>query len=182
MDQDVRVATNPNAATSATRTRKHRIVRGVQWTAAVLLIAAAAGCAALGMGGFSEPVVRLKDVQVTGLGLTGGSVDVRLSVYNPNKYKLDALKMTYKVDIDSIPLGDGELDGRFVVQGKDSSEVRLPVRFTYAGLGAAGQSLLKAGTLNYRVRGDFTVSTPVGNFTRPYNQTGRYSTVKGNGR
>ena len=176
MNKDLRVVTTDAAAGTS------RIRRGLRWTAATFLVAAAAGCAAIGMGGFKEPVVRLKDVQVTGLGLQGGSVDVRLSVYNPNKFKLDAIKMTYKVDIDSIPLGDGELGDRFIVQSNDSSEVRLPVRFTYAGLGAAGSSLIRAGSINYRVRGDFTVSTPLGNYTRPYNQTGRYSTVKGNGR
>ncbi|MGV3710215.1 MAG: LEA type 2 family protein [Gemmatimonas sp.] len=152
------------------------------WAGAAMLVATVAACSALGRATFNEPVVRLKDVTVTGLGIQGGSVDVRLSVYNPNRFELDALKMTYKVDVDSIPLGEGELGDRFVVQSNDSSIVVLPVRFTYAGLGAAGQSLLRAGTLNYRVRGDFTVSTPLGNFTRPYNQTGRYSTVKGNGR
>lgn len=139
-----------------------------------------AGCAALGRATFSEPDVRLKEFVVTGLGLTGGSVDVVLSVYNPNGYNLDALKMTYQVDVDSIKLGEGELGERFVVQEKDSSIVRLPVRFTYAGLGAAGRALVTSGTVNYRVRGDFTVGTPLGNFTRPYDRTGRYSSVSGN--
>lgn len=154
----------------------------VRWALAAVAIVALAGCSLIGRGAFKEPVVRLKDVQITGLGINGGSVDVRLSIYNPNNYKLDALKMTYKLDIDSIPLGDGELGDRFVVQSGDTAEVRLPVRFTYAGLGAAGSSLLRSGSVNYRVRGDFTVSTPLGNFTRPYSQTGRYSTVGGVGR
>lgn len=140
------------------------------------------GCAALGRATFEEPDVQLKEVVVTGLGLTGGSVDVVLSVYNPNGYKLDALKMTYQVDVDSIKLGDGALDGRFMVPERDSSVVRLPVRFTYAGLGAAGRALMNSGQVNYRVRGDFTVATPLGNFTRPYDQRGRYSSVSGNGR
>jgi len=103
-------------------------------------------------------------------------------VYNPNGYNLDALKMTYRVDVDSIQLGDGALDSRFVVPKGDSSTVRLPIRFTYAGLGAAGRSLLTSGTVNYRVRGDFTVATPIGNFTRPYDRNGRYSSIGGNGR
>lgn len=150
--------------------------------AGLLLSTAIAGCASLGKAAFKEPVVSLKEFNVTGLGLTGGSVDIVLNVYNPNKYNLDALSMTYRVDVDSIKLGDGVLDGRFVVPSGDSSTVKLPVRFTYAGLGAAGRSLITAGTVNYRVRGDFTVSTPVGNFTRPYDRTGRYSSVSGNGR
>lgn len=146
---------------------------------ALCLVTGAVGCAALGRASFKEPDVKLREFNITGLGLTGGSVDVVLSVYNPNGYKLDALKMTYQVDVDSIKLGDGALDGRFVVPEKDSSLVRLPVRFTYAGLGAAGRALIQSGTVNYRVRGDFTVATPLGNFTRPYDQTGRYSSVSG---
>jgi LEA14-like dessication related protein len=161
-----------------------RIIRPLTrrpWRTAVgaALVLGAAGCAALGRATFSEPIVRLKDVTVTGLGIQGGSVDVRLSIYNPNHFKLDALNMTYRVDIDSTQLGEGSLDNRFVVAAGDSSEVRLPVRFTYAGLGAAGQSLLRAGSVNYRVRGDFTVNTPLGNFTRPYDQKGNYNTVSG---
>ena len=156
--------------------------RRVAYGAAGTLAFFAAGCATLGRGAFKEPVVELRQFNVTGLGLTGGSVDVVLSVYNPNRYKLDALKMTYQVEVDNIKLGEGALDGRFVVNSNDSSTVRLPVQFTYAGLGAAGRSLLTAGTVNYRVKGDFTVDTPVGNFTRPYDRTGRYSSVQGIGR
>ncbi len=139
----------------------------------------AASCASIGRGAFKQPTVTLKEFVITGLGLTGGSVDVVLQVYNPNGYKLDALSMTYQVDVDSIKLGNGVVDKRFVVQGNDSSIVHLPVQFSYAGVGAAGRSLLTSGAINYRVRGDFTVATPVGNFTRPYDRTGRYSNVGG---
>jgi len=150
--------------------------------AVVAITAGGAACASLGRANFEEPVVTLREFKVSGLGLTGGSVDVVLSVYNPNGYKMEAVSMTYRVDVDSIRLGDGALDGRFVVPKGDSSTVRLPVRFTYAGLGRAGRSLLTSGTVNYRVRGDLGLSTPVGNFTRPYDRTGRYSSVAGNGR
>lgn len=159
--------------------------RGARWWSRALvttLVVASSACASIGRGAFKAPVVTLRQFNITGLGLTGGSVDVVLSVYNPNGYKLDALSMTYQVDVDSIKLGEGNLDKRFVVQGNDSSIVRLPVRFNYAGLGAAGRSMLTAGAINYRVHGDFSLSTPVGNFTRPYDRKGRYTNVGGNGR
>ncbi len=149
---------------------------------AVFAVGLLAGCSTLGRATFKEPVVTLQQVSVTGIGLTGGSINVVLQVYNPNGYKLDALKMTYQVDIGDIKLGDGELDGRFVVPGNDSSLVHLPVRFTYAGLGAAGRSLLNSGSVDYRVRGDFSVATPLGNFTRPYDRKGNYSTIAGSDR
>lgn len=164
---------------SYTSSTRRRLAIGAAIAALALFVGA---CATLGRATFKEPVVSLKEFTITGLGISGGSVDVVLSIYNPNHFKLDATKMTYRVDVDSVQLGNGELDSRFTVNSGDSSTVRLPVRFTYAGLGAAGRSLITAGTINYRVRGDFTVDTPLGNFSRPYDRTGRYSSVAGKGR
>ncbi len=153
--------------------------RGAWALGAVALVA---GCASIGRATFAEPTVQLRDVRVVGLGLEGGNVDVVLSVYNPNRFSLDATRMTYRVDVDSVQLGNGALDSRFVVPSGDTSMVRLPIRFTYRGLGEAGRQILSTGSVNYRVRGDFTVVTPLGNFTRPYDQTGRFNTVSGAGR
>lgn len=150
--------------------------------AAALAVVALAGCATLGRATFAEPLVELRDVRIVGLGIDGGSVDVVLSVYNPNRYSLDATRMTYRVDVDSVQLGNGALDSRFVVPSGDTSMVRLPIRFTYRGLGEAGRQILSTGSVNYRVRGDFTVVTPIGNFTRPYDRTGRFNTVSRPGR
>jgi hypothetical protein len=61
------------------------------------------------------------------------------------------------------------------VQEGDSTTVTLPVTFNYSGIGAAGRQLLSSGTVNYRVVGDVTVSTPLGNFTRPYDRSGSFS-------
>jgi LEA14-like dessication related protein len=136
-----------------------------------------AACASLGYGAFREPVVSLKDAQVTGLGVSGGSVEVVLAVYNPNNFRLDGSRLTYNILIDSVPLGTGAYDSRFVVERGDTSDVKLPVSFTYAGLGAAGRQLLQTGSVEYRVTGDVTVATPIGQFTRPYTGRGRFSTL-----
>jgi LEA14-like dessication related protein len=136
-------------------------------------------CALLGRGSFADPVVDLRSVTITGLGLTGGSLEVELSVYNPNRFSLDALGLTYQVDVDSVRLGSGALDKRYVVAANDTSIVRVPVSFTYVGLGVAGRGLIESGAVNYRVRGDVTVGTPLGNFTRPYDRSGRFTNVPG---
>jgi LEA14-like dessication related protein len=144
------------------------------------LATALASCATLGRSVFEEPVVTFKNLRVNGLGLDGGSLDVVLNVYNPNGFKLDATRLTYQLLVgDSVQLGQGALDSRFTVQKGDSTEVRLPVTFTYRGLGAAGQQLIRSGTVPYRVRGDFTVATPIGSFTRPYDRTGRFAAFSG---
>lgn len=137
------------------------------------------GCSALGRAAFQNPVVHLRNVAVRGIGLTGGTLDVQLSVYNPNHYRLDATRLTYNLNLagDSIKVASGTYDSHFTVTDNDSSMVTIPVNFTYAGIGAAGRSLLNTGAVNYHVLGDVTVGSAVGNFTVPYSSTGRFTTT-----
>ncbi len=153
--------------------------RRTKLAAAVLAVFAMAGCASLGMGGFKEPIVTFKDLRVRGLGITGGSIDAYLNVYNPNGFKLDATRLTYKVLVGENPLGTGVLDSRFTVQDKDSTTIRIPIDFTYAGVGAAGRQMMQSGSVPYTVTGDVTVATPLGNFTVPYTGSGRFSAFGG---
>jgi LEA14-like dessication related protein len=147
--------------------------------AAMLVAGATAGCATLGRQVFKEPVVQLSDVRLVAVGMTGGTIDVLLNVYNPNEFRLDATRLTYRLLVDSVQVGQGALDSRFTVQQGDSTLVRLPVSFTYSGLGAVANQLRNQGMLNYRVMGDVTVTTPLGDFTRPYDQQGRYTIMGG---
>ena len=153
--------------------------RRTKLAAAALAVFAIAGCASLGMGGFKEPIVTLKDLRVRGLGITGGSIDAYLNVYNPNGFKLDATRLTYKVLVGDNPLGTGVLDSRFTVQNNDSTTVRIPIDFTYAGIGAAGRQMMQSGSVPYTVTGDVTVGTPLCNFTVPYTGSGRFSAFGG---
>ena len=136
-------------------------------------------CATLGRAAFQNPVVHLRSVAVRGLGLTGGSLDVKLSVYNPNHYRLDATRLDYTVNLagDQVTVASGSLDNRFTVQDNDSTVVTIPVDFSYSGIGAAGRSILNTGTVDYHVLGKVAVSTAVGTFNVPYSTTGRFTTT-----
>jgi LEA14-like dessication related protein len=151
--------------------------------AAAAAIAVVAGCSTLGKQAFQQPIVHLQDVRVNGVGLTGGNLDVKLSVYNPNGYRMDATRMTYNVTIgDNVNLAAGAVDNRFTVNSNDSSVVTVPVSFTYTGIGAAGRQLMNTGGVDYHVTGDVTVGTVVGNFTVPYSATGRFNALTGTSR
>jgi LEA14-like dessication related protein len=146
--------------------------------ASALVLVGGAGCSVLGKSAFEQPVVHLRDVRVRGLGITGGQLDVLLSVYNPNHYRLDATRLTYDVALGSdgsTDVANGVLDSHFTVQDNDSTVVTIPVSFTYAGIGAAGRQILNTGAADYKVTGDVTVGTVVGNFTVPYSSTGRFT-------
>jgi len=145
---------------------------------AIALTLVVVACSALGRQAFQNPVVNLRDVRVLGLGTSGGNLEVQLSVYNPNNFRLDATRMTYRVFVgDSVGLATGAVDTRTSVQAADSTIVKIPVSFTYSGLGAAASQLLRTGAVNYKVNGDVTVGSVVGNFTVPYSTTGQFNTM-----
>lgn len=139
---------------------------------------ALSGCASLARQAFAQPVVTLKDVHINGLGLTGGSMDVLLNVYNPNHFRLDATQLHYTVKVDTVQFATGTLDQAFTVQENDSTTVRIPIDFTYAGIGQAGRQLLNTGSVNYRVLGDVKVGSPI-SVTVPFDRTGRFSALGG---
>jgi LEA14-like dessication related protein len=135
-------------------------------------------CSTLGRAAFQNPVVNLRDVRVLGLGTSGGQLELQLGVYNPNNYRLDATRLTYRVFVgDSVGLANGSVDTRSTVQAQDSTIIKIPVSFTYSGLGAAASQLLRTGAVNYKVAGDVTVGSAVGNFTVPYSASGNFNTM-----
>ena len=163
-----------------------RTVGGKRCRAAVAGIVAlaaltAAACASLGRAMWTEPVVTLNDVRLRGLGVTGGSLDVVLNVYNPNGFALDATQLQYNVQVDSLPFANGLLESRFTVQSGDSTAVTIPVNFSYAGIGQAARQAINTGVVNYRVFGDIRVGTPIGSFSVPFDRTERFTTF-GSGR
>jgi LEA14-like dessication related protein len=141
-------------------------------------VAGLAACSALGRAAFQNPVVNLRDVRVLGLGTQGGNLEVQLGVYNPNNYRLDATRLTYRVFVgDSVGVANGAVDTQTSVQAGDSTIVKIPVAFTYSGIGAAAMQLMRTGSVNYRVAGDVTVGSVVGNFTVPYSATGQFNAL-----
>ena len=141
------------------------------------LAVAVGGCASMARQAFQNPVVVLHDVVVKGVGLTGGSLDVILEVANPNDYRIDASSVTYTLFADSIQVASGEVTKLVTLDNKKTTEVTLPVTFTFKELQKAAQILLQRGSVDYMVKGDFTLKTPFGSITRPYVGTGRYDSL-----
>ena len=138
-----------------------------------------AACSTMQRQAFAPPVVTFKDLKLRGVGVSGGTLDVVLGVYNPNGYRLDANRLVYRLMVDTTEIGEGIYDQPFSVRNNDSTTVKLPVTLSYAGLSEAGKQLLGKGSVMYRVVGAVTVATPIGNFTEPYSQTGHFTTFGG---
>ena len=157
--------------------------------AAVAALAATVGCASGGSAAsgspaaaesappFYNPRVALRDVRLSGVGLTGGAMEIALRVYNPNIYPLEDPRVTYRVIVGDNQLATGVYDAEVDVPAEDSVLVRVPASFTFGGAGGAGRALLNTGSVNYRVLGRIYADTPYGRLSAPYDRAGTYSTV-----
>ena len=131
-------------------------------------VASLTGCMSLARQAFRTPTVELKNIEVRGIGLDGGSLNLKLDVYNPNDYRMDATRMTYTLLADTLQVATGAVDHRVTLAGKNHNDVTLPVSFSMKELMGAAQILLKTGSVDYQIKGDVTVDTPFGSMTRPY--------------
>lgn len=146
-----------------------RRLAGFVFSALLLLT----GCATLARQAFAPPVVEVTDVKVRNIGLAGGTLDVTLSISNPNEYRIDATRVTYQFYVDTTRVVTGEVDRLITLENRGKSELTLPVNFGYRELGIAMREYASKGALQYRVVGEFTLATPFGSITRPYSGTGR---------
>jgi LEA14-like dessication related protein len=137
--------------------------------------------AACGGSVIREPVVTLESVQLAGLGLRGGILTVGLAIQNPNPFSLSTDKLRYAVSIADtnasgdtvwLDLASGVYEENFSVGGGETAFVEVPVEFTYAGLGSAASSILRAGTFTYRASGVVDVRTPLGGREVPFERNG----------
>lgn len=140
-------------------------------------LATTTGCARMARAAFKSPTVELKGVQVRGIGLQGGTLDVVLDVYNPNGYAFDVSRLTYAVMAESVQVATGEVTRRVKLAGKEVTTVTLPVTFGMKELNKAANVLLQRGSVEYTVQGEFTLATRFGSITRPYASKGRYDSL-----
>jgi LEA14-like dessication related protein len=135
------------------------------------------GCATLSRQAFTPPVVTVQDVRLAGIGLQGGRIDVHVSLYNPNGYRLDASTIRYRVLVDTLQLAAGTIEEDINLGRRDSTQLRFPVNFGLRETIAASNLLAAKGTLPFELEGDLRVLTPFGAITRPFRQRGTYDGV-----
>jgi LEA14-like dessication related protein len=127
-----------------------------------------------------QPQVWLEGARLSSLGISGGVIDVRLSVHNPNRFAVEARALTYDLALRDpdrdrwVDFTEGRIDGDLRVPGRDTLEVMVPVEFSYRGLGQAMRSLIERGSFDYRLSGVVELRGPVRRDIR-YNHTGRYA-------
>jgi LEA14-like dessication related protein len=119
-------------------------------------------CATLGRLSFKEPELTLQEIDVTGIGLTGGTFDLVFDVWNPNDYRLRSTRLEIGIDLEGTHFGDALLDRPLDLSPTNHSRVAVPVRFEWAGIGAGAKALLTRRAVGYAITGAVLLDTPLG--------------------
>jgi len=133
-------------------------------TVGVLVLSTAiSACATLRNAiNFEQPQIALQELDITGFGLQGGTLDLVFDVYNPNQYRLRSTRLEVGLELAGTDFGDALIDKPLDLSPQNHSRVVMPVRFTWAGVGAAARSLLQSQALPYGITGAVILDTPVG--------------------
>lgn len=124
---------------------------------------AGSGCASLRSAlTFHEPQLKLEEINVTGLSLSGGTLDLVFDVYNPNTYRLRSTRLEVGLDLEDVHFGDALIDKPLDLSPENHSRVTVPVRFEWAGVGAGARALLLRQAIRFGVNGAVLVDTPLG--------------------
>src|SRR6266508_6787368 len=102
---------------------------------------------------FESPQIELQEINITGLGLSGGTLDLVFDVYNPNQYRLRSTRLEVDLELAGRDFGQALIDKPLDLSPENHSRVVMPVRFSWAGVGAATRALLQSQQLPYDVTG-----------------------------
>jgi len=111
---------------------------------------------------FQQPQIALQQINITGMGLSGGTLDLVFDVYNPNEYRLRSTRLEVDLALASTEFGQALIDKPLDLSPQNHSRVVMPVRYTWAGVGAAARSLLQSQELPYGITGAVILDTPLG--------------------
>ncbi len=137
-----------------------------------------AACASLGRVAFQDPEIDLEEIAVTSVGLTGGTFDLVFDVWNPNAYRITSTRMDVGIDLEGRHFGEALLERPLDLSATNHSQVRVPVRFEWAGIGAGAKALLTKRAVGYAVTGRVLLDTPVGTETVVLKGTGNVPLTK----
>jgi LEA14-like dessication related protein len=121
---------------------------------------------------FQEPTAQLVGVEVAGLGFEGGTLRLLLNVHNPNTYDLRTTRIEVGIDLEGTHFGEVALAEDVALPARATTPIRIPLAFTWGGVGAGARGLLGHGTARYGLTGRLTVGTPLGDRTVSVGRTG----------
>ena len=150
--------------------------RFARFSIALLVLPA---CASFGRPTFERPNIELQRITLTEVNASGAELTLLLAVDNPNVFTIYGRSLEVTLDLEDVRFGELTHRESFSLAGRDTTEVEIPVRFTWAAVGTAARALLTAGEVAYAIEGGVDLETPYGSGRVPYRQSGRLPLFNG---
>jgi LEA14-like dessication related protein len=138
----------------------------------LLLLVLLSSCASLGRPSFARPDVELQQIALVDLTTSGATLELLLAIENPNVFAIHGRRLEVTLDLEDTRFGDITREASFRLAGQDTTMITVPMRFTWAGVGAAARSIVTTGEVAYALEGAVDLETPYGNGRVPYRQSG----------
>lgn len=114
------------------------------------------------------PKVKLENVKVSKMAMTGVELEISLAVQNPNNIDFDVKNLSYTLDVNDKEITSGKLKEKVLVKGKQKTVVSVPLTVKYSDLLSSALMFIKQEGMPYRVKGN----VEIGPFTIPFDDKG----------
>lgn len=126
-----------------------------------------------------KPIVKVEDVKLTGLSLTGLDLDFKIGIQNPNSVAIKLAGFDYELLIENNSFLKGNQNDEVNIEANGSSQVEIPVSLTFKQLYNSFKALTDADSIKYTLKSGLSFDLPVLGKTRiPVQTTQRVPNVK----
>jgi len=126
-----------------------------------------------------KPIVKVKDVKLTGLSLNGLDLDFKIGIQNPNSVAIKLAGFDYELLIENNIFLKGQQNKEVKIEANGSSQVDIPVSLTFKQLYNSFQALKDADSIKYTLKSGLSFDMPIlGKIRIPVQTTHRVPNVK----
>jgi LEA14-like dessication related protein len=125
-----------------------------------------------------EPVVTVKDLNIISVDTAGAVMELYIEVKNENDFDLKLLGYSYDLHVMALPLVKGGAREEISFPGRQSTDLRIPLRVSYADLLALLRRNPNPDRVPYQLKAGLDLDTPVGHVNVPVDKKGTYSIPK----
>lgn len=137
----------------------------------VVMLFLCAGCSLF----LEKPEVKVKDLNVVGVGAGGLDLEFLMTVTNPNSFPVVLKGYTYDLSIMALPLTKGGIRERVEFPAGKATDVRLPFRVAYGDLWEILKRQPDPNRIPYNLVAGLEVETPFGTSTVPVSKASEFA-------
>lgn len=144
------------------------------------LLAVIAGCAGNHAAGpdLLPPEVTLTQIGMRNFGLTGGTLDTKVTLRNPNSASIKFSGLLLNLDVQGHRFGTTDWSHPIELPGDSSVTFSVPVEFTWRTVGLAARGVLNTGDVHYAVSGRTYLLYGGETWRFPYSREGNVPLVR----